>query len=234
MHRVTRLTRHALAALIVGSAAVLTTAAAAAGAPPAAPSQPVTELLHGVSVPDPYRNFENLKSPDTQRWLKAQGEYGAALLAGIDGRDAMVQRIKTLASESGDVVWGLLRMPGERSYFMRRKVGENQMKLVLRAGPNGPDRVLVDPEQMSKATGVPHAINYFMPSWDGKTLAYGVSSGGSENASLYLMDRQRQAAGHADSARARAQHSLVAGQPLADLQPVARPARRHARNRDLS
>ena len=196
MHRVTRPTRHTLAALIVSGAAAFTmaaslaasAAAAGAGAPPAAPSQPVTELLHGVSVPDPYRNFENLKSADTQRWLKAQGEYGADQLAGIDGRDAMAQRIKTLASESGDVVWGLLRMPGERSYFMRRKVGENQMKLVLRAGPNGPDRVLVDPEQMSKATGVPHAVNYFMPSWDGKMLAYGVSSGGSENASLYLMD----------------------------------------------
>ena len=192
MHRVTRLTRHTLAALIVGGAAALTAAAslsaAAGGAPPAAPSQPVTELLHGVSVPDPYRNFENLKSPDTQRWLKAQGEYGADQLASIDGRDAMAQRIQTLASASGDVVWGLMRMPGERTYFMRRKVGENQMKLVMRAGLNGPDRVLVDPEQLSKATGVPHAVNYFMPSWDGKTLAYGMSSGGSENASLVLMD----------------------------------------------
>jgi prolyl oligopeptidase len=196
MHRAARLTRHTLAALIVGGTAALTTVAslsaaaavAGAGAPPAAPSQRVTDTLHGVSVPDPYRNLENLKRPDTQRWLKAQGEYGADLLARIDGREAMTQRIQALASESGDVVWGLMRMPGERSYFMRRKVGENQMKLVLRAGPNGPDRVLVDPEPMSQATGVPHAINFFMPSWDGKTLAYGVSSGGSENASLYLMD----------------------------------------------
>ncbi len=194
MHRVIRPTRHILAALIVGGAAALTAAAslpalaAAAGAPPAAPSQPMTERLHGVSVPDPYRNLENLKGPDTQRWLKEQGEYGADQLSHIDGREAMTQRIQALASESGDVVRGLMRMPGERTYFMRRKVGENQMKLVMRDGPGGADRVLVDPDRLSKATGVPHAVNYFMPSWDGKTLAYGVSSGGSENASLHLLD----------------------------------------------
>jgi hypothetical protein len=41
--------------------------------------------------------------------------------------------------------------------------------------------VLVDPEAAgAKAAGVPHAINYFVPSWDGRTLAYGISAGGSE------------------------------------------------------
>lgn len=189
MHPATeRFTRRLFVALVFGGAAAFALAAPAAGLPPVAPSQPVTDLLHGVSVPDPYRNLENLTSPETRNWLMAQGEYSADQLARIDGRDAMAWRIQTLAKASGDVVWGLMRMPGERIYFMRRKVGENQMKLVMRAGPNGSERILVDPEQMAKATGVPHAVNYFMPSWDGKILAYGVSSGGSEDASLRLMD----------------------------------------------
>jgi prolyl oligopeptidase PreP (S9A serine peptidase family) len=34
---------------------------------------------------------------------------------------------------------------------------------------------------------MPHAINYFVPFWDGQQFAYGMSSGGSEDASLYIL-----------------------------------------------
>ena len=157
-------------------------------APPAAPSQPVIEMMHGVSVTDPYRNLENVKSPATQAWLKAQGNFADEQLSLIDGREAMTKRVEALANASGDQMRSIVRMPGERIYYLKRKANENQLKLVMRIGMNGAERVLVDPEQMTKAAGVPHAINYFVPSWDGKTLAYGVSAGGSEDASLMLMD----------------------------------------------
>ena len=43
--------------------------------------------------------------------------------------------------------------------------------------------------QLAKAQGgVPHAINYMVPSWDGRRLAYGVSAGGSEDASLHVIE----------------------------------------------
>jgi len=174
--------------LVCGALVGAALSAAALDLPPKAPSQPVTDTLHGVSVPDPYRNLENLKSPQTRDWLKAQGDYTAEVLSRIDGRDAMTQRVAALSQASGDAVWGVMRMPGDRIYYLRRKVGESQLKLVMRVGLTGLERVLVDPEQLAKATGVPHAINYFVPSWDGKTLAYGVSAGGSEDASLYVMD----------------------------------------------
>ena len=144
--------------------------------------------MHGVIVADPYRNLENVKNPATQAWLKAQGEFAEEQLSLIDGRDAMTKRVEELSKASGDQVRRIMRMPGERIYYLKRKANENQLKLVVRVGMNGAERVLVDPEQMTKATGVPHAINFFVPSWDGKTLAYGVSAGGSEDASLMLMD----------------------------------------------
>ncbi|HSI49663.1 MAG TPA: prolyl oligopeptidase family serine peptidase [Ideonella sp.] len=163
--------------------------AAVAATPPAAPSQPVTETLHGVAVADPYRNLENLKLPETQAWLKAQGAYAAEQLAAIPVRDEIQQRIETLAKATGDLVRGVARMPGERYYYLKRKAGENQLKLVLRKGLGGAEQVLVDPEALTKAAGgVPHAINYFVPSWDGRYLAYGISAGGSEDASLCVMD----------------------------------------------
>ena len=178
--------RQWIAGLACGGAAFI--ALAAADLPPPAPSQPVTEVLHGVSVADPYRNLENVKSAETREWLQAQGAYTARLLARIDGRDAMQQRIAELAKAAGDSVRQVTRMPGERIYYLKRKAGESQFKLMLRVGLGGAERVLVDPEQLAKASGVPHAINYFVPSWDGKALAYGISAGGSEDASLYVMD----------------------------------------------
>lgn len=162
--------------------------ALAATLPPPAPSQPITDVLHGVSVADPYRNLENVKSPETQGWLKAQGEYGESQLARIEERAAIAKRVEVLGKASGDVVRRITRMPGERIYYLKRKAGENQLKLVLRTGLEGTERVLVDPEQMAKTSGVPHAINYFVPSWDGKLLAYGISAGGSEDASLHIMN----------------------------------------------
>ena len=145
-------------------------------------------MMHGVSVADPYRNLENVKSAETQAWLKAQGDYAAEQLSRIDARDVIAARIEALAKASGDQIRQVTRMPGERIYYLKRKVGESQLKLAMRVGMNGAERVLVDPELMAKATGTPHAINFFVPSWDGKTLAYGVSAGGSEDASLLLLD----------------------------------------------
>ncbi len=167
-------------------------AAHAAKVPSAAPRQSVTETMYGVSVIDPYRNLENVKAPATAAWLKAQGDFAADQLSRIDSRDVIGARVEALAKASGDQVRSVMRMPGEQIYYLKRKVGESQYKLVMRVGLAGTERVLVDPELLAKGSGagsgVPHAINFFVPSWDGKTLAYGVSAGGSEDASLMLQD----------------------------------------------
>jgi prolyl oligopeptidase len=170
------------------AAVALIGASPAWAGPPPAPSHPVTDTLHGVAVADPYRNLEDVGNAETKAWLQAQGEFAAAQLASLGGGAELARRIEALAGAAGDTVYDVLRMPGERVYYLQRKKGQSQFKLMMRVGLRGAERVLVDPEQLAKATGVPHAINYFMPSWDGRTLAYGMSAGGSEDASLHLMD----------------------------------------------
>jgi prolyl oligopeptidase len=151
-----------------------------------APVRDVVETLHGVTVHDPYRYFENVKDPEVQSWLKAQGAQARQTLDRIAGRDALEKRIAELSSATGDSIQGVVRMPGERIFYMKRGRGEKQYKLILRQG--GHDTVLVDPQVEAARTGVAHAINYFVPSWDGAHVAYGMSKGGSEDASLHVVD----------------------------------------------
>jgi len=156
--------------------------------PPAAPIHAVVDTLHGVEVADPYRNLEDVNSPSTRDWLRAQGEHATARLARIEGRDAMARRIAELQQATGNAVRELVRLPGDRLFYLRRKADDGQFKLVMRIGAHGAEQVLVDPEQRSRATGVPHAVNHFTPSWDGRWLAYGMSAGGSEDASMHIIE----------------------------------------------
>ena len=153
-----------------------------------APVRNVTDLLHGVPVSDPYRYMENVKDPLVQAWLKAQGDAARNTLDRIAGRDAFLKRIEALDAEQGDVVREVVRLAGGEVFYLQRSRGERQFKLMLRRSLQGAAQVLVDPELMAKRTGVPHAINYFSPSWDGKHVAYGMSPGGSEDASLYILN----------------------------------------------
>jgi prolyl oligopeptidase len=162
--------------------------AAPAVAAATAPSVPVTDTYFGTAVPDPFRNLEDLKNPETRAWLQAQGDQAAAQLARIDGRDALLARVRELARSTGDVSYGFTRRPGGRLFYLKRPKGESQFKLVVRQGLRGAERVLVDPMALGRASGVPHAINYFRPSWDGRALAYGISAGGSEQADLHVID----------------------------------------------
>ncbi len=165
-----------------------TAACPALAAPPVAAVRDVVQTLHGVTVHDPYRYFENLKDPEVQAWLKGQGEHARQTLDRIDGRDQMEQRIAELSAASGDKLSDLVRMPGERIYYLKRGSQQKQYKLMLRVGLHGAEKVLVDPELEAARTGVPHAINYFVPSWDGRHVAYGMSAGGSEDTSLYILN----------------------------------------------
>ena len=162
---------------------------AAAGAATTAPSVPAVDTHFGVAVPDPFRNLEDLKDPAVLQWLQEQGRTAAQTLARIEGRDALLQRISALADSTGDVVREVTRRAGGRLFYLKRRAGEGQFKLVTRQGLAGAERVLVDPEQLAaRRGGVPHAVNYFEPSWSGRLLAYGVSAGGSEQAELHLID----------------------------------------------
>ena len=171
-------------------AALLIASAAAAGTPPAPPPAEVRNVprtLHGVTIDDPYRWLEDTRSAPAQAWLQGQAAQARSVLDRIEGRETLGQRLTELSKAQGDALYSVMRMPGDRWYYLKRASGERLFKLVMRQGLAGAEQVLVDPERESLKSGVPHAINYYRPSWDGRHVAYGMSAGGSENASLYIL-----------------------------------------------
>lgn len=161
---------------------------AGAQAPAAPPVRDVAETFFGTTVPDPYRWLEDTKSPEAAAWMKASSEHAFATLARIPGRQAMFERIAMYDGAVAARVTQVARARGDRWFFERRGAQENQFKLLVRQGLKGPDRVLVDPEAVEKATGKPHAINYYSVAPSGDRIAYGLSAQGSEAASLHRID----------------------------------------------
>lgn len=157
----------------------------AAFAYPETPQQPVQDRYHGVSVTDPYRWMEDMKSPAFQQWLKAQAEFSAAGLKQIPGRAALRTRLGQLA-DAGALTGGYAEAGG-RVFFLKREPGKNQRALWLREGLDGAERALLDPLAVPGQAGK-HAIDWYTPSPDGKFVALGLSAGGSENSVLRVLD----------------------------------------------
>ena len=177
--------RIGLAALATG---LLFVAAVVSAEAPAIADKPVVETHFGTRVTDPYRYLENVADPEVADWMKAQSEHARVALDAIPGREDLLKRLLELQGKRAATVAGIIECPGELLFYMKRGIGQNVFKVYLRDGFGGRERLLVDPEVLQAKTGVPHAVNYFSPSWDGRYLAYGVSAGGSEDASLHIMD----------------------------------------------
>ena len=171
------------AALALG----LTTAAALA-TPPVAAVKPVTDAYFGQKVIDPYRYMEDLSAPEVQQWAKAQSDETRAVLDAIAGRAKLLSRIAELEASVQARVSKVQRLPGDVYFYEKRGASDNQFKVYVRHGLHGADRLLIDPDAMTTAGGPPHAVTFYSPSPSGRLLAYGMSEGGSEEASIHVLD----------------------------------------------
>ena len=160
-------------------------AAASLDRPPLPAARPVSEVLFGTTVTDPYRYFEAQDAAVTD-WMKAEGRYTRSLIDSRPGRAETLKRISQITG-SFDVV-NQIQSAGGRTFYQQRSVGSDNFDLMVR-NRDGSTRKLVDVGAIRAAHGgTPIAINYYQPSNDGTKAAVGISEGGSEDASLYVYD----------------------------------------------
>ena len=156
--------------------------------PPSTKIEMVEETIHGVKVADPYRWLEDQSSPATKEWVAEQTAYARNILDPLPTREKLRGRLGEVLST------GSLTPPEVAAgrYFYAKKEGDqNQPIVYMRESLDGSDQVLIDPNQGSTDDGSADdtvTVDWFVPSKDGKLLAYGSSVGGTESSTLYLLD----------------------------------------------
>jgi prolyl oligopeptidase len=177
-----------LLSLLVGGAAVELLADDAsvkpsAAKPPVAPQKPVEDVVQGHKITDDYRWLEDAASPATQQWVRDEMAYTRSVLDPLPGRDQLHQRLTELLS-IGTI--GAPQIGGKYYFYTKREGSQNQPVLLVREGVHGEDRALVDVNQLAADGTV--ALDWWVPSDDGKYVAYGTSPSGSEMSTLHVIE----------------------------------------------
>ncbi len=163
-----------------------TSAAQTPSSPPKYPSAPAgnqTDLYHGVKIADPYRWLEDMDSPRTAAWVKAENELTFGYLASIPERAAIHSRLEAL--------WNYAKLSapvkaGGRYFYTENSGLQNQAVLYVQDGKSAKARALLDPNTLSSDGTV--ALSTPEPSPDGRYLGYGVAVGGSDWAEFRVRD----------------------------------------------
>lgn len=150
----------------------------------------LVEELHGLRIADPYRWLEAPSSDETRAWSQAQDALYATYRAGLAARaagtpfadEALGARLHALLA-SGAVSAPAWR--GDRHFVARREPGAEHA-VVLVVEPDGSERVLVDPMALDPQGTT--TLDAWQPSKEGRLLAYQVSTGGTEESVLRVMD----------------------------------------------
>jgi len=159
------------------------TSANVPSAPPQAEIKPIVDIYHGTKVADSYRWLEDGSSPATQKWVGEEMAYTRAILDPLPTRDAIHKRLTELLT-IGNITAPLIA--GKHYFYTKREGMQNQPVLYVRDELNGPDRVLVDANQLASDGTI--ALDWFHPSDNGKYVAYGTSPSGSEMSTLHIIE----------------------------------------------
>jgi prolyl oligopeptidase len=184
--------------------------------PPKAEIKPYAEIFHGTRVIDNYRWLEDANSPATQKWVAEQMAYTRSILDPLPGRAAIEKRLTELVSMgnvtppqiAGRYYFYTKRegMQNQPVLYVRQNLAEiareEAREHIGQAGTNSadnkqpsasqdkltapPDRVLVDVNQLAADGTV--ALDWFEPSYNGKYVAYGISTSGSEMSTLHIIE----------------------------------------------
>jgi prolyl oligopeptidase len=142
---------------------------------PAAVRGDVVDSYNGVSVPDPYRGFEDATAQATRDWVSAENALAQPYLEKLPQREWFGERLKQLWTYER---FGVPQREGGRYFYMRNDGTQDQSVLYVADALDATPRVLVDPN--GKRDDATIALSQWVPSPDGNLLAYALSDGGTD------------------------------------------------------
>ena len=140
------------------------------------------DVLHGTTVPDPYRWLEDADDMRTTQWATSQRQLTQAERESWTTRDAFAEQVERLLG-AGTVSPPYWR--GQRRFITRREPGQ-QFSVLYVIDADGVEHVLIDPMVLDP-TGLT-TLDSWQPSKEGDRLAYQLSVGGTEESEVYVMD----------------------------------------------
>jgi prolyl oligopeptidase len=148
-------------------------------ATPPTEKKPVTDTYYGTAVRDDYRWLEDWNAPAVQAWSEAQSARARAVLDRLPRFAEIRERVGQIARFRSPS-YGSLAERGGLLFALKNEPPKQQPFLVTlkSADDPGTERVLVDPNAID-AKGTT-AIDFFVPSLDGRLVAVSLSEGGSE------------------------------------------------------
>ncbi len=151
--------------------------------PPGTEAKPVTDVVNGTPITDPYRWLEDGKSSETRAWIASQMKYTEEYVSQVKIRPEIAKRVKELVRVES------FSIPVERqgSYFFNKRLpDENQASIYVRKGLHGSEERLVDAAKLSADQNT--SVHIADISKAGDLLAYTVREGGADEQIVRLLD----------------------------------------------
>ncbi|MBE9201867.1 MULTISPECIES: prolyl oligopeptidase family serine peptidase [unclassified Nodularia (in: cyanobacteria)] len=130
---------------------------------------------HGTLVADAYRWLEDPDSGETQSWISAENQVTFAYLNEIPAREKIKQRLTKLWDYEK---YGIPFKEGNNYFYFKNNGLQNQSVLYTLKTLDAEPRILLDPNKLSTDGTI--ALSGLAISENGKLLAYGLSSSGSD------------------------------------------------------
>src|ERR1700751_184415 len=154
---------------------------------PETPKKPVSTEYHGITVEDPYQWLEEDNNSQVKAWSDAQNQRTRQYLDKLPDRVAIVKQLTEWYAKTSPSYSSLVSRPGIL-FAMKFQPPKQQPLLVTlaSAGDLKSEKVVLDPNVLD-AKGTT-AIDWFVPSLDGKYVAVSLSKGGSANGTLHFYE----------------------------------------------
>lgn len=150
--------------------------------PPSARGE-VADEYFGVRVADPYRWLEELDGDATGQWIAAQNALSEPLLHRLPHRAWLQARLTQLYAYER---FGVPEKAGSHYFFLRNDGQQNQAALHVSTSPEDLGRKLIEPDTIGGDATV--SLADFVPSPDGRLLAYALSDAGSDWKTWHVRD----------------------------------------------
>jgi len=154
---------------------------------PQTPKKPVSNEYAGTMVEDLYQWLEKDDDPEVKAWSNAQNQRTRQYLDKLPDRAAIERQLTEWYAKTSPSYFSLISRPGTL-FAMKFQPPKQQPLLVTLTSTDDlkSEKVVLDPNVLD-AKGTT-AIDWFVPSLDGKHVAISLSKGGSEDGTLHFYE----------------------------------------------